>query len=228
VNTVVRYPGTNKVPRYLTASLDIFKTIMIPATEALKQLKLGNERFVSDNTNFRSIASKRIDLLSGQHPKAIILGCSDSRVPAEIIFDQDLGDLFIIRIAGNIVLPSQLGSIEFAIEQLGIKLIIVLGHTQCGAIKAAIEVTKNAHIKISNHMNKIINIIRNVILRLHEKLNIEIDNLGMNAIIRANIINSMNQIRYRSQIIKELLKKKEISIVGAEYNIETGIVHFYE
>src|SRR5882757_4360534 len=114
---------------------------MIPAQEALKLLRDGNARFVSDNRNDDSAtgARRRIELAAQQFPFAIILGCSDSRVPAEIVFDQGLGDLFVIRVAGNIVAPSQIGSVEFAAERYGTRLVVVLGHSSCGAIMATLE-----------------------------------------------------------------------------------------
>src|SRR5688500_18904868 len=114
---------------------------MTSASDALQFLKDGNQRFVSNIRNHDSLAdeARRAEVASGQEPFAIILGCSDSRVPAEIIFDQGLGDLFVIRVAGNIVAPSQIGSVEFAAERFGTRLVVVLGHSQCGAILATIE-----------------------------------------------------------------------------------------
>src|SRR5258706_14371939 len=114
---------------------------MISAPEALERLRAGNRRFARDDSSRHSIASeaRRRELADGQTPFAIILGCADSRVPAEIVFDQGLGDLFVIRVAGNIVAPSQIGSIEFAAEQYGTRLVVVLGHSRCGAILATLE-----------------------------------------------------------------------------------------
>src|SRR5271157_2642032 len=114
---------------------------MISAREALDRLKEGNRRFASDlrSRDLPTGQTRRRELAAGQEPFAIILGCSDSRVPAEIVFDQGLGDLFVIRVAGNIVAPSQIGSVEFAAERFGTRLVVVLGHSSCGAIEAAIE-----------------------------------------------------------------------------------------
>src|SRR5512134_1581967 len=114
---------------------------MISAAEALGRLRDGNRRFVSElRGNDRGTGqSRRLEVAAAQEPFAIVLGCSDSRVPAEIVFDQGLGDLFVIRVAGNIVAPSQVGSIEFAAERYGVRLVVVMGHSSCGAIDASIE-----------------------------------------------------------------------------------------
>ena len=114
---------------------------MISVTEALERLKQGNLRFISDRPNqcIQTGQQHRASFLESQEPFAIILGCSDSRVPAELVFDQGLGDLFVIRVAGNIVAPSQVGSVEFAAERFGTRLVVVLGHSMCGAILATIE-----------------------------------------------------------------------------------------
>src|SRR5919112_1807459 len=114
---------------------------MVPATEALERLREGNARFASKMASSGALLShtQRAALAGGQQPFAIILGCSDSRVPAEIVFDQGLGDLFVIRVAGNIVAPSQIGSVEYGVEQFGTRLVVVLGHSGCGAIAATLE-----------------------------------------------------------------------------------------
>lgn len=114
---------------------------MIPAETALERLQTGNQRFVADVRNQDSLSTpaRRRVLAAGQEPFAIILGCSDSRVPAELVFDQGLGDLFVIRVAGNIVAPSQVGSVEFAAERFGTRLVVVLGHSRCGAVLATLE-----------------------------------------------------------------------------------------
>src|SRR5260221_3196407 len=111
------------------------------ARAALDRLREGNRRFASDMRSAESLSSltRRAELVSGQQPFAIVLGCSDSRVPAEIVFDQGLGDLFVIRVAGNIVAPSQIGSVEFAADRFGTRLVVVLGHSMCGAIQATLD-----------------------------------------------------------------------------------------
>src|SRR6187549_4292217 len=131
---------------------------MIPAIEALGRLREGNRRFVSERSNndHASGGARRREIVDNQTPFAIVLGCSDSRVPAEIVFDQGLGDLFVIRVAGNIVAPSQVGSVEFAAEQFGTQLVVVLGHTHCGAILAALEAAK-APTSYSPNLRSIVN-----------------------------------------------------------------------
>src|SRR5580692_95135 len=135
---------------------------MIPAQEALKLLRDGNARFVSDNRNDDSATGsrRRIELAAQQFPFAIILGCSDSRVPAEIVFDQGLGDLFVIRVAGNIVAPSQIGSVEFAAERYGTRLVVVLGHSSCGAIMATLEELGRNSREQSRNLHSIVDLIR--------------------------------------------------------------------
>src|SRR3954466_4109768 len=128
----------------------------VPAQEALARLREGNQRYVHNVRSVDSMVShsRRADLTL-QSPFAIVLGCSDSRAPAEIVFDQGLGDLFVIRVAGNIVAPSQIGSVEFAAERFGTRLVVVMGHTQCGAIDAAIEVLSGA--PLSSNLMSIVN-----------------------------------------------------------------------
>ena len=141
----------------------------ISASEALDQLKSGNQRFASGKPARRLDVVKRAELLLGQEPKAVIIGCSDSRVPAEIVFDQSLGDLFVIRVAGNIVAPSQIGSVEFAVEQFGTRLVVVLGHSHCGAIKAAIDTIRNPDTQHSRNMRSIVDRIKPAIIGIDLK-----------------------------------------------------------
>ena len=135
---------------------------MIPAPDALQRLRDGNRRFVSNVRSHESLAgeARRVEVAAGQEPFAIILGCSDSRVPAEIVFDQGLGDLFVIRVAGNIVAPSQIGSVEFAAERYGTRLVVVLGHSQCGAILATIDELKRPTINQSRNLHSIVDRVR--------------------------------------------------------------------
>src|SRR5579871_5462698 len=135
---------------------------MIPAREALQRLREGNLRFVDENRSSASVISprRRAELTGGQEPFATILGCSDSRVPVEIIFDQGLGDLFVIRVAGNIVAPSQIGSVEFAAEQFGTRLVVVLGHSTCGAIEATLEQLKRPRENQSRNLRSIVDLVR--------------------------------------------------------------------
>src|SRR5438552_6753845 len=135
---------------------------MIPAREALARLREGNRRFVADvsKSDGPGIPQRRRELAAGQQPFAIMLGCSDSRVPAELVFDQGLGDLFVIRVAGNIVAPSQVGSVEFAAERFGTPLVIVLGHSQCGAILATLEQLRRPTAGQSRNLRSIVDRVR--------------------------------------------------------------------
>ncbi len=203
---------------------------MIPALTALQRLQQGNLRFASDEQSDgrSSNHARRQELASGQEPFAIILGCSDSRVPAEIIFDQGLGDLFVIRVAGNIVAPSQVGSVEFAASQFGARLVIVLGHSQCGAVLAAIDELKNPADDHQQDLYPIVNRIKpwvQPILIKHEELNA--DELAEKA-VRANVCASALQLRSASHTLEHLIQTEGLLIVGAEYSLETGIVEFFD
>jgi len=203
---------------------------MIAATEALKRLQEGNERFVA---GFRSSSSRpsqrqRDKLVGGQHPFAIILGCSDSRVPAELVFDQGLGDLFVIRVAGNIVAPSQVASVEFAADHFATRLVIVMGHSHCGAVTATIEELKRPAASRSQNMHAIVGRIQPSIEALMEtELADDYDALLEQA-IRANIRSSANHLRHGSTVLEELIQTKGLLVVGAEYSLETGKVDFFD
>ena len=201
---------------------------MISASEAIERLKQGNRRFVSGE---RSVDTKgkqihNADFSSSQAPFAIILGCSDSRVPAEIVFDQGLGDLFVIRVAGNIVAPSLVGSVEFAVEQFGTPLVVVLGHSMCGAVKASLDDLERTSGPKSSNVLSIVNRIRPTIeiLRLTE-LRHDHDKL-LETAIRANILASTNHLRHGSEMLEQLVQEEALIIVGAEYSLETGEVEF--
>ena len=204
---------------------------MIPAQEALQRLKEGNRRFaanVGGSDPFLHQA-RRAELTAGQSPFAIILGCADSRVPAEIVFDQGLGDLFVIRVAGNIVAPSQVGSVEFAADQFQTKLVVVLGHSQCGAITATLaELEAPSNHPRNRNLQSIVDRIRPAIAGL---LATELRNkpaeLHREA-VRANIRASVAHLRHGSQILEEATAKNGLLIVGAEYSLETGKVEFFD
>jgi len=203
---------------------------MISAIESLEYLIKGNQRFVSGTRNRDSIISQihRDELLAGQKPSAIILGCSDSRVPAEIIFDQTLGDLFVIRVAGNIVAPSQVGSVEFAADRYGTPLVVVLGHSMCGAILATLEELQQPTGKQSQNQRSIVDRIRpSVETLLASDRNQDPDELVKQA-IRANIRASANQLRHGSEVLEQMIGKNKLLVVGAEYSLETGIVDFFD
>ncbi len=203
---------------------------MLSAEEALRRLQVGNRRFVAgvQGKNSGMDAGKRRELLSGQAPFAIILGCSDSRVPAELIFDQGLGDLFVIRVAGNVVAPSQIGSIEFTADRFGTPLVMVLGHSNCGAVQATLEELERPQGSRSPNLRSIVGRIRPSVELLLESAAAEgVEKLAERA-VRANIRASANQLRHGSQILEQLVEKGRLLIVGAEYSLESGEVDFFD
>ena len=203
---------------------------MISASEALERLREGNRRFVSDVRGSAALVTqtRRSELAEGQEPFAIILGCSDSRVPAEIVFDQGLGDLFVIRVAGNIVASSQIGSVEFAAERFGTPLVVVLGHSRCGAVLATLEELMRPREKQSRNLRSIVDRIRpSVEGLLATELRHDSEALVQHA-VRANIRASANQVRHGSDVLEELIQKARVLVVGAEYSLETGRVDFFD
>jgi carbonic anhydrase len=203
---------------------------MIRARDALRLLREGNGRFVTDVRSADTFPSRarRLQLAGGQEPFAAILGCSDSRVPVEIVFDQGLGDLFVIRVAGNIVAPSQVGSVEFAAEQFGTRLVVVLGHSQCGAIGATLEQLQRPKENQSQNLHSIVELIRpSVEGLLATDLRHDLDALVHQA-VRANIRASVDHLRRGSAIIEQLIKNDDLLVVGAEYSLETGVVDFFD
>lgn len=202
---------------------------MNSAKEALDRLREGNRRFVADKSNAgTSVQERRREVVDGQEPFAIILGCSDSRVPAEMVFDQGLGDLFVIRVAGNIVAPSQIGSVEFAAERYRTKLVVVLGHSQCGAILATLEELKRPNENQSRNLKSIVDRIRPSIQPLLDTgLNHDHDAL-VHQSVRANIRASANHLRHGSELLENLIQKEGLLVVGAEYSLETGKVEFFD
>jgi carbonic anhydrase len=203
---------------------------MILAREALALLQEGNRRFVSDISNRDAIASRarRLELAASQEPFAAILGCSDSRVPVEIVFDQGLGDLFVIRVAGNIVAPSQVGSVEFAAERYHTRLVVVLGHSQCGAILATIEELRAPSDKHSRNLRAIVDRVSpSVEGLLATDLKNDHDALVRHA-VRANIRASVSHLRHGSEVLEELIQRDGLQVVGAEYSLETGVVDFFD
>ncbi|MGH9337255.1 MAG: carbonic anhydrase [Vicinamibacteria bacterium] len=203
---------------------------MISAQEALERLRDGNRRFVSDLRAGAMPAgrTRRSELTEGQEPFAIVLGCSDSRVPAEIVFDQGLGDLFVIRVAGNIVAPSQIGSMEFAAERFGTPLVVVLGHSRCGAVLATLEELMRPREKQSRNLRSIVDRIRpSVEGLLATEFRNDRDALLRHA-VRANIRASANQLRHGSEVLEQLIQGGRVLVAGAEYSLETGVVDFLE
>ena len=203
---------------------------MIQGLEALARLQEGNRRFVLDleSRGVDSGPARRDELSDGQEPFAIILGCSDSRVPAEYVFDQGLGDLFVIRVAGNIVAPSQVGSVEFAAGHLGTRLVVVLGHSKCGAIAATLEELERPDESRSPNLRSIVDRIRPSMEALLETgLQSDPEALAKQA-VRANIRASANHLRHGSQVLEQLILNDGLIVVGAEYSLETGVVDFFD
>jgi len=203
---------------------------MVPAAEALERLRAGNLRFVSERSRSGDsvTGTRRSEVAAGQQPFAIILGCSDSRVPAEIVFDQGLGDLFVIRVAGNIVAPSQVGSVEFAAARYDTRLVLVLGHSQCGAILATLEELQRPTENQSRNLRAIVDRVRpSVESLLATPLKHDRDALIQQA-VRANIRASVNHLRHGSEVLEQLIQEGGLRVVGAEYSLETGLVDFFE
>ena len=206
------------------------RTRGLPARDALARLRVANLRFVAGVRSGDVLAShsRRAELTAGQEPFAIILGCSDSRVPAEIVFDQGLGALFVIRVAGNIVAPSQVGSVEFAAERFGTRLVVVLGHSQCGAILATIEALRNPDNKASFNLRSIVDRVRpSVEELLRTDPERPFDDVVHHA-VRANIRASVNHLRHGSELLERLISERGLMVVGAEYSLSTGRVEFFE
>jgi carbonic anhydrase len=202
---------------------------MISAREALQRLRDGNLRFTSHLSDPDArLATRQAELTMTQQPFAIILGCSDARVPAEIVFDQGLGDLFVIRVAGNIVAPSQVGSVEFAAARFGTRLVVVLGHSECGAILATLEELRQPTENQSRNLRAIVDRVRPSVEGLLE-LDIGRDsNALVKKAVRANIRSSANQLRHGSEILEQLIQNEGLRVVGAEYSLETGAVEFFD
>ena len=195
---------------------------MIPASEALERLREGNKRFASGNANTQlsNCQARRAELIDTQAPFAVIVACSDSRVPVELLFNQGLGDLFVIRVAGNIVAPSQIGSVEFAASNLGTRLVVVLGHSNCGAVDATLKELSQEQETRSPNLQSIVNRIRPALEVL--------DNPSLRDAVAANVRNSVEQLRHGSDILEKLIDSGDLTVIGAEYSIESGLVEFFD
>jgi carbonic anhydrase len=201
---------------------------MIPAHEALQRLRDGNRRFVAEVRGRAASRERRQELAAGQEPFAIILGCSDSRVPAEIVFDQGLGDLFVIRVAGNIVAPSQVGSVEFAAARFETRLVVVLGHTSCGAIQATVDELGRRSEEQSRNLRSIVDRIRPSVEPLLGTTLARDREALVHEAVRANIRMSANQLRHGSEVLEQLIDTGGLRVVGAEYSLDTGVVEFFD
>jgi carbonic anhydrase len=203
---------------------------MIPANEALDRLREGNRRFAAGLRSVDALLSqmRRGDFVEAQQPFAVIIGCSDSRVPVEIVFDQGLGDLFVIRVAGNIVAPSQIGSVEFAAERFGTRLVVVMGHTHCGAVTATLEELQRPTENRSQNLRSIVDRIRPSLEGLiGTDLKHDPQALAREA-TRANVRASANLLRHGSETLEQLIERRRLLVVGAEYALETGAVDFFD
>ena len=203
---------------------------MVAADEALERLRAGNRRFASNVGGADALPNhvRRAELAAGQQPFATILGCSDSRVPAEIVFDQGLGDLFVIRVAGNIVAPSQVGSVEFAAARYDTRLVVVLGHSQCGAVMATLEELQRPTENQSRNLRAIVDRVRpSVEELLATDLRHDAEALVAQG-VRANIRASVNHLRHGSELLEQLIQDEGLRVVGAEYSLETGVVEFFD
>jgi carbonic anhydrase len=201
---------------------------MVPALTALEALQEGNRRFVEDLRSGGSGAGRRRALPRGQEPLAIVLGCSDARVPAEIVFDQGLGDLFVIRVAGNIVAPSQVGSVEFAAEAFGTRLVVVLGHSNCGAIHATLEQLRRPSRDQSRNLRSIVNRIRPAVEGLLDRAEALDPETLVSRAVRANIRMSADHLRHGSEVLEQAIERDGLLVVGAEYSLDSGAVDFFD
>jgi carbonic anhydrase len=200
---------------------------MITALEALARLRDGNRRFVQSQALPRNVGSgvRRAIQIETQEPFAIILGCSDSRVPAELVFDQGFGDLFVIRVAGNIVAPSQIGSVEFAAAQFGTRLVVVLGHSLCGAITATLAELRGSPSSNSRNLRSIVDRVMPAVQGVLAGPPQDSQALVHDAVI-ANVRASVDQLRHGSELIESLVQGDGLLVVGAYYSLETGVVSF--
>jgi carbonic anhydrase len=203
---------------------------MISALQSLERLRAGNARFASNVRGIESFLSqeRRAALADGQAPHAVVLGCSDSRVPVEIVFDQGLGDLFVIRVAGNIVAPSLVGSVEYAAEFFGTRLVVVLGHSRCGAVNATVDELQRPAENQSPNLRSIVDRVRpSVAALLSTDLRHDREALVEQA-VRANVRASADHLRHGSALLEQHIARDGLLVVGAEYFVETGLVDFFD
>ena len=199
---------------------------MLNANQALDRLKEGNRRFVAHQTTTPQFPEG--NLVQGQEPFAIILGCSDSRVPAELVFDQGFGDLFVIRVAGNIVAPSLIGSVEFAASKFGTRLVIVMGHTQCGAILATLDDLRGNVRPESRNLRAIIDRVRPALETVVGRSASMDESTFLHEAVRANVRHSVDHLRHGSELLERLIDENGLRVVAAEYSLETGFVDFFD
>ncbi len=202
---------------------------MQTALQALETLKTGNARFVGHVRDDKVMASQENrDDSGGQKPMAIILGCSDSRVPAELVFDQGFGSLFVVRVAGNVVAPPEVGSVEFAVQSFDTPLVVVLGHSNCGAVSATINALENPGGAVTPNIWSIVDRIKPAVSTLLETpLKDDKEALLAHA-IRANVRLAADHLRHGSRLLEERIDSGKLLVVGAEYSLKTGEVEFFD
>ena len=201
---------------------------MLSPQYSLERLREGNQRYVTGTRIHGSGLdhSRRHELVSAQTPFAVILGCADSRVPPEIVFDQGLGDLFVIRVAGNVAQPFEIGSAEYAVARLNTKLIVVLGHSGCGAVKAALSTLQGRANGLSPSLDSLVKKIEPAVSGLlADAANRSPEEL-LSLAVRANVRNSMQQLQADSELLSQRVQDGTLAIVGAEYSLATGAVGF--
>jgi len=201
---------------------------IISAAQALERLREGNARFAQNLRSVESLTTnaQREALVKGQRPFAIILSCADSRVPSELVFDCGLGTLFVVRVAGNIVAPSIIGSIEFAAATFGTQLVAVVGHSHCGAVKAALDVARGVSTVPSENIADIVERVMPAVGELAREQAPEKELLAR--AVRTNVRMSVEQLRHGSRILEQLCRERRLFIVGGEYSLETGRVDFFD
>jgi len=202
---------------------------VISSKKAMQRLRDGNARFVAGETDRVAVEheARRKKTVTKQSPFAIVLGCSDSRVPVELVFDQGVGDLFVVRVAGNIAARSQIGSIEFAAKNFGVRLIVVLGHSRCGAIEAVVDELRKPSVLQSDNLDFIVDKIRPSVEQIMAEGYGHDPDMLVAEVGRENVRRSMNALQQDSKIISELLEHDDLIIVGAEYSLQTGVVEFF-
>ncbi|HET6617287.1 MAG TPA: carbonic anhydrase [Gemmatimonadota bacterium] len=203
---------------------------MSPALQALEKLREGNARFASGTPTHAGLggATRRDELVEGQAPFAVVLGCSDSRVPVEIVFDRDLGDLFVIRVAGNIVASSQIGSVEFAAQRYETRLVVVMGHSRCGAVQATLDELRRPSETRSPNLHAIVDRIRPSIEELLETGLADGEEALLQHAVRANVRAAANHLRHGSDVLERLIRNDGLLVVGALYSLESGVVDFFD
>jgi len=203
----------------------------LSADQALQRLREGNHRFVQ---NVRSLdtaigQSARASLAAGQNPFAVILSCSDSRVPSEIVFEQGLGDLFVIRVAGNVVAPSLVGSVEFAATTFGTRLVVVMGHSRCGAIKATLDFIQHRVDAPSENIHDIVDRCRPAVESVVHAAGPDVERERLvHEAVRANVRQSCAHLRHGSRLLERLILEEGLLVVGADYSLDTGEVDFFD